>query len=131
MKRKLFALLPALSLLLSCLTGCGAKAADEFYALSDEITQIHDAQVELILPYHGAELQITGFVSRTNETADLTFTLSGTDRSDGTWTELRIDGNQIWLNVSQLAERTLSFDLPAIRRAESRSAAIRISRYCL
>ena len=118
MKRKLFALLPALSLLLSCLTGCGAKAADEFYALSDEITQIHDAQVELILPYHGAELQITGFVSRTNETADLTFTLSGTDRSDGTWTELRIDGNQIWLNVSQLAERTLSFDLPAIRRAD-------------
>ncbi|MBR1844976.1 MAG: hypothetical protein IJ792_00040, partial [Oscillospiraceae bacterium] len=118
MKRRLFALLLALSLLLSCLTGCGNKAADEFYALADEITQIQDAQVELILPYHGAELQITGFVSRTNETADLTFTLTGTEGSDGTWTELRIDGNQIWLNVSQLAEHTLSFDLPAIRRAD-------------
>ena len=118
MKRRFSALLLALALLPACLTGCGNKAADAFYDLSDEIAQIQDAEVELILPYHGAELQITGFISRTSETADLTFALSGTEGRDGPWSELRIDGNQIWLNVDQLAQRTLDFDLPAVRKED-------------
>lgn len=118
MKKRLLSLLLVFLLLLSCLTGCASGAVDQFYDLSDEIAQLEDAQVELTAAYHGASLLVSGFISRTNQTADLTFTLSGTEKGDGIWSEVRVDGNQIWLNVSEIAQRTLAFDLPAIRQED-------------
>lgn len=118
MKRRLAAVLLVCATLISLLSGCGNQAADGFYDLWDEMAQVKDAELDLTLAYHGAELRISGFVSRTNETADLFFDLEGTGETDGTWTELRINGNQLWLNVAQLADFTLGFDLPASRKED-------------
>lgn len=120
MKKRLLSLLLALLLLLSSLTGCASGAVDQFYDLGEEIAQLEDTQVELTAAYHGANLLVSGFISRTNQTADLTFTLSGTETGDGVWTEVRVDGNQIWLNVAEIAQRTLAFDLPALRQEDIR-----------
>lgn len=118
MTKRLSALLLALLLALSCLTGCSAKAAEAFYQTGEELVATEDALVNLVIPYHGANLLVNGFVCRSSRTADLIFTLEGAGSGDGIWTELRVDGNQLWLNVAQLAQRTLAFDLPELRRAD-------------
>lgn len=116
MKKRLFALLTAAALFLTSLTGCASSAVNGFYETVDEMTQVEDAQIDLVLPYHGAKLLVNGSICRSNQTADLTFTLEGTGEGDGIWTEVRINGNQIWLNVAQLAQRTLAFGLSDMQR---------------
>lgn len=118
MKKRLLALLLALLLVLSCLTGCSSKAAEEFYQTGEEMAAVEDALVDLVIPYHGANLLVNGFICRSSQTADLIFTLEGAGAGDGIWTELRVDGNQLWVNVDQAAERTLAFDLPNLRRQD-------------
>lgn len=118
MRKKCFALLLALLLACSCLTGCASKQAQAFYDLAEEMVANEDILIDLVAPYHGANLLVNGYFCRSSQTADLVFTLEGTGNSDGVWTELRIDGNQMWLNVKQLAERTLAFALPSLRQAD-------------
>ncbi|MGM9537285.1 MAG: hypothetical protein ACI3VN_03025 [Candidatus Onthomonas sp.] len=118
MMKRLSALLMALLLALSSLTGCSSKAAEEFYQTGEELAATEDALVNLVIPYHGANLLVNGYICRSSQTADLIFTLEGAGSGDGVWTELRVDENQLWLNVAQLAQRTLAFDLPALRRGD-------------
>lgn len=118
MIKRISALALALLLALSCLTGCASKAAEEFYQTAEEMAATEDALVNLVIPYHGANLLVNGFVCRSSQTADLIFTFEGAGSGDGVWTELRVDGNQLWLNVAQLAQRTLAFDLPALQRSD-------------
>ncbi|MGM9594129.1 MAG: hypothetical protein ACI3U8_07220 [Candidatus Onthomonas sp.] len=118
MIKRISALALALLLALSCLTGCTSKAAEEFYQTAEEMAATEDALVNLVIPYHGANLLVNGFVCRSSRTADLIFTFEGAGSGDGVWTELRVDGNQLWLNVAQVAQRTLAFDLPALQRSD-------------
>lgn len=111
MKKKFLAVVMALVMLLSLLTGCGKKESDYFYEMVDEILALEDVEVNLTMPYHGAKLSVSGFVSRSERKADLELYISGTEYNDGVLTELRIEGSQIWLNVRQLAETVLEFDL--------------------
>lgn len=118
MRKKLLALILALLMAISCLTGCASKEAKAFYSMAEEMVAQQDVYLELVAPYHGANLLVNGYICRSSQTADLVFTLEGTGSSDGVWTELRISGNQLWLNVKQLAERTLAFDLPSLQRGD-------------
>lgn len=118
MRKRIIPLLLALLLSLSCLTGCVSKSATAFYDTVDQMIHEEDVLLDLVAPYHGANLLVNGYVCRSSQTADLVFTLEGTGDSDGVWTELRIQGNQFWLNVKQLSQRTLAFSLPNLRRAD-------------
>ncbi|MCD8384227.1 MAG: hypothetical protein LUC39_04625 [Clostridiales bacterium] len=112
MMKRITALLLAVTLLASTLCSCSSRAADSFFQIAEEMGQLEDVTVSLVIPYHGVTLAVNGFVCRSSSTADLTFSFVGTDGQDGDWTELRIDGDQLWLNVGQLARKTLEFDLP-------------------
>lgn len=118
MSKRLLALLLSLLLALSCLTGCADRAAEEFYDLADEMRGVQDVSLALEAPYHGARLLVNGYLCRSSQTADLTFSLEGTEGSDGVWTELRVQQNRLWLNVKQLAERTLAFPLPTLHQLD-------------
>ncbi len=112
MMKRITALLLAVTLLASTLCSCSSRAADSFFQIAEEMGQLEDVTVSLVIPYHGVSLAVNGFVCRSSSTADLTFSFVGTDGQDGDWTELRIDGDRLWLNVGQLARKTLEFDLP-------------------
>ena len=124
MMRRLTAIVLSALMLLSLLTGCAKKPskAEEFYTLADEIKGIQDAKVNLTMPYHGAVLRVEGFVSKTDQSADLTFSLEGTEH-DGTWTRLIVSENQIWLDVGQMAAFTAAFPLSENRSQEIRDLA--------
>ena len=111
MKKRMMAILLAFAMILTALTGCSNKEAEYFFQMADEMLALEDVQLTLTMPYHGSRLEVSGFVSKSERKADLLLSLSGTDKNDGPLTELRIDGSQIWLNVRQLAEQTLAFDL--------------------
>lgn len=111
MKKRMIAILMAVSMMFSVLTGCRSKEADYFFRMADEMLALEDVQLALTIPYHGSQLEVSGFVSKSERKADLLISISGTEKNDGPLTELRIDGSQIWLNVRQLAEQTLAFDL--------------------
>ncbi|MCD8382379.1 MAG: hypothetical protein LUC30_05615 [Clostridiales bacterium] len=113
MKKKIIALLLAAALLASTVCGCSSQAADSFFQIAEEMSQLEDVTVALVIPYHGVSLAVDGFICRSSKTADLTISFVGTDGQDGEWTELRIDGDQLWLNVGQMARKTLEFDLPS------------------
>ncbi len=113
MKKKIIALLLAVALLASTLCACSNQAADRFFELAEEMSQLEDVSVALVIPYHGVSLAVDGYVCRSTQTADLTISFVGTDGQDGEWTELRIDGDRLWLNVGELARKTLEFDLPS------------------
>ncbi len=120
MKRRWIAVTLALALLAGLLTGCGKKlnGTEQFYTLAEEFRQLRDARVSMTVPYHGAVVQVEGFVSCTNQQADLTFTLSGTPEQDGEWTEIRVIGNDIWLDVGQMSKATCAFPLTEVRMAD-------------
>lgn len=118
MRKKIIALLMATALLVSTLCGCSNQAADSFFQIAEEMNQLEDAVVALVIPYHGVSLAVDGFVCRSSKTADLTISFVGTDGQDGEWTELRIDGDRLWLNVGELARKTLEFDLPSYYAAD-------------
>ena len=124
MRRRVTALALACLMLLSLLTGCAKKPdkAEEFYALADEIKGLQAAKVSMTMPYHGAVLRTEGFVSRENKTADLTFSLEGSDQ-DGTWTRMLVEGNEVWLDVGQMADFTLAQPLSDQRRGEIQALA--------
>lgn len=111
MKRRIMAILLAFAVLLSVLTGCSSKEADHFFQMADEMLALEDVQLDLTIPYHGAQLEVSGFVSKSERKADLLLSISGTEKNDGPLTEVRVEGSQIWLNVRQLAEAALGFDL--------------------
>ncbi|MCD7735266.1 MAG: hypothetical protein LUH48_09130 [Clostridiales bacterium] len=113
MRKKIIALLLAVALLASTLCACNNQAADRFFELAEEMSQLEDVSVALVIPYHGVSLTVNGYICRSSQTADLTVSFVGTDGQDGDWTELRIDGDRLWLNVGELARKTLEFDLPA------------------
>lgn len=118
MRKRLPALLLSLLLALTCLTGCTAGATEKFYDQVDEMLSVQDVSLSLEAPYHGARLLVSGYLCRSSQTADLTVSLEGTEGSDGVWTELRVEQNRVWLNVKQLAERTLAFPLPKLRQLD-------------
>ncbi len=119
MRRRILSLVLVLAILLAGLSACGNPAADQFYDMVDEMTQLENARISLRMPYHGASMVVEGFVCRSSQTADLTVTLQGTgEATDGLWTELRIDGNDIWLNVEAMATRALAFPLLDLREGE-------------
>ena len=118
MKRKLLSLTLALAAVLSCLSACSAPETDRFYDMVEEMTALEDVNLTLTIPYHGASMVVEGFLCRSSQTADLTFTLEGTGETDGVWTELRIDGNDLWLNVDQMVERTEAFELVDVRQQD-------------
>lgn len=118
MAKRILGLLLALLLAMSCLSGCASQEDQAFYDTAEAMAATEDAQIEAELAYHGAKLVISGFICRSAQTMDLTFQIKGTDESNGTWTELKVDGNQVWLNVGKLAERTLSFDLSELRQGD-------------
>ena len=118
MKRKLLSLTLALAAVLSCLSACSAPETDRFYDMVEEMTALEDINLRLTIPYHGASMVVEGFLCRSSQTADLTFTLEGTGETDGVWTELRIDGNDLWLNVDQMVERTEAFELVDVRQQD-------------
>lgn len=111
MKKRIMAILLAGLMLISALTGCSSKEANYFFQLSDEMLALEDSALSLSIPYHGAQLEVSGFISKSERKADLLLSISGTEENDGPLTELRVDGSQVWLNVRQLAEATLEFDL--------------------
>ena len=101
MKKKLCAILLALCLPLTLLTGCGGNgAADGFLDTLKEAKNQKDYQLELI----SAEdetwetgKKLTGTVSRSNSQADLTLTAFGKgDKTLGT-VKILADGKDIYL----------------------------------
>jgi len=113
--KKILSLLLASSLLLVLLTGCSKSEpnpeAEHFYTTVDEILALEDVRIEAVLPFHGAFLEVEGFISGSEQKADLTVSITGTEKNDGTLTRLLVDGKYIWLDVRTLAEATLEFDL--------------------
>ncbi len=103
MKKKLCAILLALCLPLTLLTGCGGNgAADGFLDTLKEAKNQKDYQLELI----SAEdetwetgKKLTGTVSRSNSQADLTLTAFGKgDKTLGT-VKILVDGKDIYLKL--------------------------------
>ena len=103
MKKKLCAILLALCLPLTLLTGCGGNgAADGFLDTLKEAKNQKDYQMELI----SAEdetwetgKKLTGTVSRSNSQADLTLTAFGKgDKTLGT-VKILVDGKDIYLKL--------------------------------
>lgn len=103
MKKKLCAILLALCLPLTLLTGCGGNgAADGFLDTLKESKNQKDYQLELI----SAEdetwetgKKLTGTVSRSNSQADLTLTAFGKgDKTLGT-VKILVDGKDIYLKL--------------------------------
>ena len=105
MKKKLCAILLALCLPLTLLTGCGGNgAADGFLDTLKEAKNQKDYQLELI----SAEdetwetgKKLTGTVSRSNSQADLTLTAFGKgDKTLGTG-KILVDGKDIYLKLDE------------------------------
>ena len=105
MKKKLCAILLALCLPLTLLTGCGGNgAADGFLDTLKEAKNQKDYQLELI----SAEdetwetgKKLTGTVSRSNSQADLTLTAFGKgDKTLGT-VKILVDGKDIYLKLDE------------------------------
>jgi hypothetical protein len=105
MKKKLCAILLALCLPLTLLTGCGGNgAADGFLDTLKEAKNRKDYQLELI----SAEdetwetgKKLTGTVSRSNSQADLTLTAFGKgDKTLGT-VKILVDGKDIYLKLDE------------------------------
>lgn len=103
MKKKLCAVLLALCLPLTLLTGCGSKsAADGFLDTLREAKNQKDYQVELTSAQDEAwetGKKLTGTVSKSNSQADLTLTAFGKgDKTLGT-VKILVDGKDIYLKL--------------------------------
>lgn len=103
MKKKLCAVLLALCLPLTLLTGCGSKsAADGFLDTLREAKNQKDYQVELTSAQDETwetGKKLTGTVSRSNSQADLTLTAFGKgDKTLGT-VKILVDGKDIYLKL--------------------------------
>lgn len=123
MKRSWIALTLAAAMLLALLSGCGKpkkQQADEFYDLWEEIKGVQDGEVNLTMPWHTATLTAAGFFTRTERMAELTVSLTDKEGQTREWTQLRAVDNELWLNVGELAETTLTYPLIPARQEEIR-----------
>ena len=103
MKKKLCAVLLALCLPLTLLTGCGSKsAADGFLDTLREAKNQKDYQVELTSAQDETwetGKKLTGTVSKSNSQADLTLTAFGKgDKTLGSM-HILVDGKNIYLQL--------------------------------